>query len=357
MMRPTAEVPREPLDATQRMEVESPVGDGEAPLAARTSTRAHGWAHYAEAYALLLLTVLLGVFFTFLPATREVFPSIGNFQVTAAAQAVVVIIAVASLVPLICEEFDLSVGANAGMTSIFCASAMASGWPPIAAVALAIVIGGIVGIVNGLLITVARVNSFVTTLGTAALLAGIVQWKSGGQSIVAGIPQVVTDVGTNKMLGIPNSVYLAIVIAAMAYYVLRQTPFGRYLYAIGANRNAAELVGLRVDRLVLSTFVVSGLVCGLAGALQLAVSGTGNPRVGESFTLPALAAAFLSVAAIKPGSYNVWGAVVAIGFLAVLNSGLNLAGASNYVNNFANGGALILGVAMSAWLGRRRRLT
>lgn len=340
----------------QHPDVQSVADDASASLATRARSRAHGWTYYAEAYALLLLTVLLALFFTFLPATSEVFPSTGNFQVTAAAQAVVVIIAVASLVPLVCGEFDLSVGANAGMTSIFCASAMVSGWSPAAALVLAIAIGGVVGLVNGLLITKARVNSFVTTLGTAAILAGIVQWKSGGEAIFAGIPAVVTDLGTNKILGIPNSVYLALAVAAAAYYVLRATPFGRYLYAIGSNRNAAELVGLRVDRLVLLTFVVSGLVCGLAGALQIAVSGTGNPRVGESFTLPALAAAFLSVAAIKPGRYNVWGAVVAITFLAVLNSGLNLAGVSNYVTNFANGLALILGVAMSSWLGRRRAL-
>ena len=321
------------------------------------SARSQGFSYYAEAYALLALTFLLALFFAVLPATRDVFATTGNFQVTAAAQAVVVIIAVAALIPLVCEEFDLSVGANAGMTSIFCASALAAGWTPVAAVVLAVAIGGVVGLINGLLITVAHVTSFVTTLGTAAILAGIVQWKSGGESIVAGIPEVVTDVGTGRIFGIPNSAYIALVVAALVYYCLRQTPFGRYLYAIGANRKAAELVGLRVNRLVLSTFVMSGLICGLAGALQIAVSGTGSPRVGEGFTLPALAAAFLSVAAIRPGRYNVWGAVVAIAFLAVLNSGLNLAGASNYVNNFANGLALILGVAMSAWLGRRRGLS
>lgn len=329
---------------------------GETSAARRAGTGRSGRkiSHWFEAYALVAFTIVFIGLFGVLPQTREVFLSPGNVQVTLTAQAVVVVVCMAALIPLVCEEFDLSVGANAGMTSIFFGSSLAAGWSPVAALALAVLLGGLVGLVNGFLITVVRVNSFVTTLATAAILAGVVQWKSGGSSIVAGIPDSVIALGTGKTLSVPNAVLVAVGVAAAAYYLLRQTPFGRYLYAIGANRKAAELVGLPVDRIVLSTFVLSGLLCGLAGALQVAVSGTANPRVGESFTLPALAAAFLSVAAIKPGRYNVWGAVVAIVFLAVLNSGLNLAGASNYVYNFANGIALIAGVGLSVFLGRRR---
>lgn len=343
-----------------RTEADRAIGSPRAQRGPATPTesperlRVRNWTRHAEAYALLILTVLLGAFFAVLPATSDVFFTTANLQVTAAAQAVLVIVAVAALVPLICEEFDLSVGANAGLCSVLCASALSSGWSLAAAILLVIAIGGLVGLINGLIITVGRVNSLVATLGTATILVGLVQWKTGGESIITGIPKTLTDIGTNKLLGIPNSVFLALAVAFIIYYILRATPFGRYLYSIGSNRKAAELVGLRVNRLVASTFVVSGLLCGLAGALQLAVSGTGNPRVGEGFTLPALAAAFLSVAAIKPGRYNVWGAVVAIAFLAVLNSGLNLAGASTYVNNFANGFALIVGVGLASWLGHRR---
>lgn len=347
------------MSNTQASSVEIHVDDGsanEASGAGRSRLRRpeRTIAYWFEAYALVAFTVALICLFGILPQTRDVFLSPGNVQVTLTAQAVVVVVCMAALIPLVCEEFDLSVGANAGMTSIFFGTSLASGWSPLAALALAVVLGGLVGLVNGFLITVVRVNSFVTTLATAAILAGVVQWKSGGSSIVAGIPDSVIAISTGKTLSIPNAVLVAVGVAAGAYYLLRQTPFGRYLYAIGANRKAAELVGLPVDRIVLLTFVLSGVFCGLAGALQVGVSGTANPRVGESFTLPALAAAFLSVAAIKPGRYNVWGAVVAIVFLAVLNSGLNLAGASNYVYNFANGVALIVGVGLSVLLGRRR---
>jgi ribose transport system permease protein len=123
---------------------------------------------------------------------------------------------------------------------------------------------------------------------------------------------------------------------------------------MGANRAAARLIGLRTTRLALTGFVLAAVLAGLAGVLLVGVSGAGNPQVGPNFTLPAIAAAFLSVAAIKPGRFNVWGTLTAIVFLAILNSGLNLAGANPYVNDFANGGALILGVSLAAILGRRR---
>ena len=97
------------------------------------------------------------------------------------------------------------------------------------------------------------------------------------------------------------------------------------------------------------------MLAGGAGALQVARAGGADPRVGEQFTLPALAAAFLSAAAIQPGRYNVWGTIVAIFFLAALNAGLNLAGSQDYVTNFVNGAALIIGVGLAAYLGRRRK--
>jgi ribose transport system permease protein len=137
------------------------------------------------------------------------------------------------------------------------------------------------------------------------------------------------------------------------YYALNHTPLGRYAYAIGSNRSAARLVGIR-SRLVLGgTFVASGALSGAAGVLEVARAGSADPNIGATLTLPALAAAFLSVAAIRPGRFNVGGTLVAIFFLAVLNSGLNLAGAADYVQNYVNGAALIVGVALSARLGGR----
>ena len=307
-----------------------------------------------EAYMLVALTALLFLFWSVLPATANLFPTAANLRVTAAAQAVPAVIAIGALIPLICEEYDLSVGANAGLTSVLAADAFSSGWSFPEVLIMCLAVGAVVGIVNGVIITRLYVSSLVATLGTATILIGLVQLKTKGESIVTGIPTSLTDFGSNNLLGIPLSVLVALAVSALAFYVLRSTPFGRYLYAVGSNRRAAGLVGLRVRSLTVMTFVMSGVICGAAGLLQLAVSGSGNPNVGDNFTLAALAAAFLSVAAIDPGRYNVWGTIVAVAFLAILNSGLNLAGADAAINNFANGGALIIGVGLASVLGRRR---
>ena len=311
------------------------------------------FAHWAEAWALVILTIALALFFVFLPATSETFPTVGNLRVTLGAQSVLVIVAMGALIPLISGHYDFSVGAVAGLASVFCASSLSGGDPIPVALAIGVGVGLIVGAVNGLLVTVARVDSVVVTLGTATIVAGAVTWKTDGVSIVQGIPDSLTAL-SDPLIGIPKSFFIAIAVVAITYVLLRHTAFGRYVDAIGSNLGAARLVGLNTNRLVLTTFLLSGALAGLAGLIQVAVSGAGNPQVGENFTLPAIAAAFLSVAAIKPGRFNVWGTLVAIIFLAVLNSGLNLAGASSFVSDFANGGALIVGVALAATLGRRR---
>jgi ribose transport system permease protein len=328
---------------------ESQVVDTATP---RRRSRLFEWA---EAYALVVLLVLAVVFFAFYGPTSDTFLTTANLQAVMGNQSVLAIVALAALIPLVCNEFDLSVGAIAGVSSIFTASVLSSGTPVPLAILLGIGIGIGVGVVNALIITRVGVNAVITTLGTATLLAGVVQTKTGGIAIVSNIPESVTSFGSELTLGIPRTAYALAIVAIAVYYVLVYTPFGRYAYALGSNPEASRLVGLRTGRTLGLTFVMAGGLAGAAGVLQFARAGGADPRVGESFTLPALAAAFLSAAAIKPGKYNVGGVLVAIFFLAALNSGLNLAGAANYVSNYVNGAALILGVGLATMLGRRRK--
>jgi ribose transport system permease protein len=312
-------------------------------------------SNLAEAAALPTLTVLLALFFTILPETSNTFPTSENFKILLGNQAALIVIAMAALIPLMAGEYDFSVGANAGLGAIFGASAFGSGASIPVVLLLCIGIGSVVGLVNGLLITRVKVNSVVTTLGTATLIAGVVGWKSNGLSLTEGIPDTLINLTTTETLGIPDSFIIALLTTAGVYYLLRHTPFGRYLDAIGANLSAARLLGVAVDTSVLVSFVIAGALACSAGLLLIAQTGSASPSIGPGFTLPAIAAAFLSVAAIVPGRFNVWGTLVAIIFLAILNSGLTLVGASSYVNDFANGGALIVGVALASLLGRRRR--
>ncbi len=135
------------------------------------------------------------------------------------------------------------------------------------------------------------------------------------------------DLGSGDWFGIPRTVYFLAVVALVVYYLLEHTPYGRYLQSIGSNADAARLVGLRVDVLVLLAFVISATLAGFAGVLLVARNGGASPQLGTvADTLQALAAAYLGATAIKPGRFNVLGTLVAIFFLAFTVTGLSLAG-------------------------------
>lgn len=312
--------------------------------------------HYLEAYAFLALLVLAAAFFSLWSQTSETFTSAANLRTLVASNSVVAIVALAALVPLVCYEFDLSVGAIAGLSSVFVAAALAGGTPVPLALGLGIGLGLLVGTANALLITRVGVNAVIATLGVSIILAGVVSQKTGGLSVTGDIPLGFSEFGSSNWLGVPKIAYVLAAVAIFVYYLLGHTPFGRYLYAFGSNREAARLVGIRTKLMLGLAFVISGALCGMAGILQVARAGSADPKVGETFTLPALAAAFLSAAAIAPGRYNVAGTLVAIFFLAVLNNGLNLAGSPDYLSNYVNGAALIAGVGLAVRLGQRQEI-
>jgi ribose transport system permease protein len=307
-----------------------------------------------EAHALLLLLVAAAIFFSLWSKTSDTFPTSANLQILVSSQAVVAIIALGALVPLICNEFDLSVGAIAGLSAVLGASALSDGAPVAVAILYGVGLGMGVGAVNAVLVTRAGVNGVITTLGVATILSGIVVQKTGGLTVVSHIPRSVTNFGSGNTFGIPRVALVLVALAIAAYYLLEHTPSGRQIYAVGSNRAAATLVGVRVKLTLGLAFVVAGTLSGAAGVLYVARAGGADPDVGAGFTLPALAAAFLSAAAVKPGRYNVGGTLVAIFFLAVLNNGLNLAGAEPYIASYVNGLALIVGVGLAAYLQRRR---
>jgi ribose transport system permease protein len=308
-----------------------------------------------EAYGLVALFALVALFFAVWGKTSDVFPTSANFDSIVGNQSVLALTALAAIIPLVAGQFDLSVGAIVGLSAVVSAKFMAATGLPLAVCGLAAVAtGATIGVINGLAVARLGINSLITTLGVGTVLGGIAVSVAGHQPIVQGIPSSLVTFGTGKFLGLPNTLFVLVVAALLVLYLLEHTPFGRYLHAIGSNRQAAVLVGVSVDRLVFRSFVLSGAICGAAGFLQVARSGSGDPQLGLNFTLPALAAAFLGATAIRPGRFNVGGTLVAIFFLAATVSGLTLAGAEAYVQDLFNGSALVAGVAVSTLLARQR---
>ncbi len=309
-----------------------------------------------ERFALLGLFVLVLIFFSLWDRTGSTFSRLTNFQEVGSSQAYLGILALASIVPLVCGEFDFSVGPIAGVSQIVTAAAMSRYHAPLlVAILFGLGFGAFIGLCNGTVIARIGVNSLIVTLGTSGILLGLVNWYTAGQSISLGISKTLTSFGSSNFLGVPKVCFLLLGVALLVYYLLEHTPFGRYLTSIGSNRPAARLVGLRVERLTTQAFVVSGTLAGLAGVLLVARTGSANPQIGTVVdTLLALAAVFLGATAIHPGRFNVAGAMIAIYFIAFSVTGLQIAGVQPWINDVFNGAALFIAVVVSTALGRRR---
>jgi ribose transport system permease protein len=330
--------------------------DAEAELHPEESAFKAKALEYTEKYALPALFVLTFIFFSTWSKTGDNFLSSQNIKNVLGYQAVYGILALAIMIPLVCGEFDFSVGSAAGLCQVLCAGFMVkNGWPVWAAIAAAIAIGALIGLSNGNTVARVGVNSLIVTLGVASVLAGIVQWYTNGLSISNGIPQSFIDLGSGEWFGLPKTIYYLIGVALVLYYVLEHTPFGRYLQSVGSNREAARLVGLPVERLVLLSFVCSGALAGVAGVLLASHNGSASPQLGTVVTtLGALAAAYLGATSIKPGRFNVLGTLIAVFFLAFTVTGLSLAGVANWINDVFNGAALFVAVLISTIIGRKR---
>jgi ribose transport system permease protein len=309
-----------------------------------------------ERFALPGILVLVLLFFSVWSKTGHLFASSANFQEVGSNYVYIGVLTLASLIPLVCGEFDFSVGSNAGFTQIVVATAMARFHVPLGfAIVLAIAFGAAVGLGNGNTVSRLGVNSLIVTLGTSGILLGVVEWYTGSQSINEGISNSLVNFGSESFLSVPDVVYLLAGVALVVYYVLQHTPYGRYLTSVGSNARAARLVGLRVDRLKLSAFVLAGALAGVAGVLLVAKNGSATPEAGNvTDTLSALAAAYLGATSIRPGRFNVPGAMLAVYFIGFSVSGLAISGVQSWISQVFSGAALFIAVVVSTVIGRRR---
>ena len=309
----------------------------------------------AERNALLILLVIVAVFFASWPETAGTFPSVANVRNLLGDQTVVGLMAIAAIFPLLVGEFDFSIGNLVALLSVFNAAAMSRFDVPLGlAIVLTLALAVLIGAVTGLAVSRLGLPSLVITLATGTLMSGVVLWYTNGLSINTGISTSLIEFGAGTWFGIPRSAYVLVVVVAIGWQVLERTPAGRYLRFIGSNRESARLVGVRVERYVMSTFVVSALVSGLAAIALTARNGAANPGDGPGLLFPAIAAAFLGATTVKPGEFNVLGTIVGVFFVAVSVSGLNLAGVEPWVQPVFYGLSLALAVLLSTLLSRRR---
>lgn len=328
-------------------EAKEPVHDRGRPAGYAHWLR-EGLRRFSGVYVLIALCIAFSIA---LPGT---FATSQNLRTILTSQSVTGLLALGLLLPLAAGAFDLSVAANMGLATVVCISLQSHGVNTVLACLAAVAVACLVGLVNGLLVIRLKVDSFIATLGMSSVLAALAFKVTNGQQIVNGIPQSFLNVYTSSFLGIPDPVIYLVVAAAIIWFVLEYRPIGRYIYAVGGNRQAARLAGVRVDRIIFGTFIIGGLFAGLAGVLLASELGIGDPNSGPPYLLPVFSAVFLGTTQIRPGRANVVGTLIAIYLLAVGVKGLQLAGSPSYVSDLFNGLALIVAVALAAYERRSR---
>ncbi|CAB4895149.1 unannotated protein [freshwater metagenome] len=299
------------------------------------------------------LLILLIVFYSLATST---FFSTTTLRTIATEQAITAIVAMGLTIALAAGVFDLSIAGTMGLANIVAAKLMADGgMSPALAILLTLLVGAGIGVINGLLVTKARIDPFIATLGTNSILLAAIFVVSNNQNIL-GIPAGFQKIAGNQVAGIPLPVFYVLGLSLLLWYVMACTPLGRRLYATGGGREVARLAGVPTTRYVIGAFVCSATIASLAGVLVVATIGTGSTEVGASYLLPAFAAGFLGATQFKPGRFNIWGTVLAVYLLATGVKGLVLMGADVWVPDLFNGAALILAVGLSG-IQRRAKVT
>jgi ribose transport system permease protein len=304
-------------------------------------------------YGLVILMVGLIVLFSIL--LPNTFPTMLNLRAIVSDKAIIAMLSLAAMIPMVAGRIDLTVGYGIVLWHILAISLQTMyGVPWPLAVLIVVVLGAVVGFLNGVLVEVARIDSFIATLGTGTVLYSLALWHTGGRQVVGVLPDGFLAINGTFVMGLPITGFYVMAVTIALWIILEYTPVGRYLYAIGANQRAAELNGIPTRKFVIGAFVTSGVLTAITGVLLASKLRIGQASVGLEFLLPALVGAFLGSTTIKPGRVNVWGTIVGVMILAVGISGIQQFGGSFWVEPMFNGLTLLIAIGIAGYAQRKK---
>ena len=270
---------------------------------------------------------------------------------------ILLLLAVGQAVVIITRNVDLSVGSVLGLTAYMTGKLFIAmpDLPIVAVIAAGLVVGGLLGLVNGLIVGIAGVPALVITLGTLYIYRGLVLTWAGSDRINASeMPKEFLALGTKTVLSIPVLTLIALAVLCIVGYYLYSQRGGRELYAIGSDPEAAVLYGLKVRSRVISAFVLSGALAGLAGVLFAARYGTISSGAGTGIELQAVAAVVIGGVAIFGGSGTVWGAAIGAVLLVTINRALPILGIPDFWQRAVVGGLILSSIVLDRVLAARR---
>jgi ribose transport system permease protein len=306
---------------------------------------------FARYATIIGLIAMLGAFSLLSP---QAFPTLGNFTNVINQASLAMIIAGGLTLAVIVGELDLSIGFAASLHGVLVTGLIVhNGLPIPVAIAVILLAGALIGVVNGLIVTKAKVNSVIATLGVGTILVGLSFAYSAGVPIVAGVPEAFLQLSLGRWLfGIPNNIVIMVLVLGGLWLLVEKSAIGQEIQAVGGNPAAARLAGINVDRIKILGFVLSGICAALTGTLLASRLGSGTTSAADSYLLTAFAAVFLGSATLRDGEFHIVGTFVGALIIAFGFNGLNIFGAPTYSQYILQGAILIVAVGLSS-LGRQ----
>lgn len=314
------------------------------------------WMRWLRTFGTLIgFLVMVGIFWWQLP---ETFMTVPNWLNITQQISILGVVAFTMTIVMSVGDFDLSVGAMASLVGIIIGTAFQAEQSITTAILYALITGALGGLLNGLLVSYIRISPFVATLSTMTIFSGLAFSISGGNTIFGRvIPEAfstfgndgifLTQVGT-RAIDFPFLTIVTLVVLGVIWVVLEQTVFGRRLYALGGNMEAARLSGVRVRLIRLMAFVLSGLGAALAGIMLTSRLASANPKQGDGLMLTAIASVFLGMTMSEEGEPHVLGTFLGVLFLGVLANGMTQLKVDSYVQQILTGIIIVLAVTLSS---------
>ena len=253
------------------------------------------------------------------------------------------IIAAGMTFTILTAGIDLSVGSVVGLSGVLCADTLAHGGGLAAAIGAGLALGIAVGAANGLIVTRIRIPPFIVTLAMMLVVRGIA-FKYTNAGTISNLPPLLSPLSR----GLPMTAAM-VTVFALSWVALERTAFGRHVYAIGGNADAAWLSGVRVNRVLMAVYIGCGACAGLAGVLVASRLNAGYPRAGELYELDAVAAVVVGGTSLFGGRGSIWGTLAGAFFIGILNNGLNLYNVSPYDQMIAKGAVLLAATSLDRW--------
>jgi len=302
-------------------------------------------ANFLGEQGFIIIFILWAIFLTL---TTDSFATSSNIFTVLRQASIIGILAIGEHLIVLLGTMDVSLAAILSLTGVSMAAALVHfGLHPILAAAIILAMGGLIGLINGLVITRLKINPIITTMGIMSIMEGLAFIYTKGKTIFGDEINVVEFLSRGRVMEvIPVPVIVLFVLYILAFLLLRKTVFGAHIFAVGNNEHAAWLAGIDVNNVKLATFTLAGVMGAVGGIMQVARQGTATGGMGTDFLFPVLTAVVLGGASLSGGKGKVFNTLIAAIFLTTITNGMILLGVSIYAQRIVSGTILVAALSL-----------